>query len=241
MEAQAIEVARELARAQAEERARQDAIAADDALKRRILQNGKLIEADQKLWEEELTLERNREKAAEDRHKRKQERKKEEQRMEQILINQKRDAIRTTIQAAVSAAQAGKASFETQKKIAAAQALVNAYLAISDVWADDDSNYYVKLAKVASAAAQVFGVVSSLRSVSVGGGGGGGVSTTAPAQPSVPGSQDSLLQQDGTPSQNGGGQTTIVFQGGTFIGGDKDELAREMVPPIQQALQDGQR
>jgi hypothetical protein len=207
-----------------------------EMLQARIDQNAKFIEEEQKLWQMELNLQAENAAAEERIFNRQQERKKQEFVMDKLLLDQKMDSTREVQRAAVAAEQAGLISFNSQKRIAAAMALVNAYLAISQVWAEKSNSVYETVAKVAYTAGQVFGVVSALRGVTV----GGGSAPAAPGAPPIQGGQ-SLLDQDRTTVQGGGGQTTIVFQGGTFIGGDKDSVARDLTPSIEKALEDGQR
>lgn len=210
----------------------------EELLQARIDQNKKYIEEEQKLWQAELDLETANKNAEEAIHKRRMARLDEEQAKKRLLINQQMNMTSEVLRAASAAESAGLASFNTTKKVSAAMALVNAYLAISQAWSEPGDNVYTKIAKVAYVAGQVFSVVGALKGVSVSGGGGG---AAVPGAPPAAGGQSLLDQNAQNVNIAGGGQTTIVFQGGTFIGGDKDALARELVPAIEQALTDGQR
>jgi hypothetical protein len=205
----------------------------------RIEENGKIIEEEQQLLQARLEVDALNDAAEERFHNNKKRRADEEIR----LNRNRRDSALSTASAMLNSvatlAQAGNASFRTQKAIAIATGTVDAIRAALSAFSSTPYPYNFIAAGLTFAAG--IARVSSIRSTNVGGGSAGGSFGAAPAPPPEPDvNLDSLLERQGG-IVGGGTQTTIVFQGGTFIGGDKEQVARELVPAVEKALQDGQR
>jgi hypothetical protein len=207
--------------------------------KERLAENAKMIEDEQKLWEKRLLGEIANDQMNEKIHQKRVARRQKEIDLERQAVRERQNALRSLVGGLSAALQASTSSFETKKKIATAEALINTYVAISQA-STATSNYYVNLALAAAAAATGFARVRAIQSQTIGGG-GSALAEGAPTVASIPSQDSSNLLTENQQGAGGGTQTTIVFQGGTFIGGDKDQVARELVPAVEKALQDGQR
>jgi len=203
-----------------------------EELQRQIEHNGELIEEAQSQWELELNIEQDKDRLKEMMHQRQIERDRKEKDSNMSKIQTASRVARGMLGSLSTIARASDASAKNQLKLAKATGTVNAISAALNAFANAPYPYNYVAAGLALAA--------GLSKVAQMGGGGASAMGTAPEPPST--DVNSLLEdatQQGFNVQ--GTQTTIVFQGGTFVGGDKDALARELTPAIETALSDGVR
>src|SRR5690606_37690147 len=143
------------------------------------------------------------------------------------LANTRQNALETTqmivsglTDATAAMASSSKKMFEWNKRLAKAEAVVNAYRAIQQVWADPALPFYAKVAATAVTAAKTAANISAINSTQFGGG------TTPSAA--------------GTPTVN---NVPVQQQVITIRGIDPSQLftGRQIVDLVNEAQRDGAR
>jgi hypothetical protein len=226
-----LQLTEDLEKAKSNLRAQEQRRAAAEAAANRAAEFAEQLEEGQAQWELELKIEQDKDRLREMMHQRQLDRDKTEKQSNLDKIQTASRVARGMIGSIATIARANTANQKTQLRIAKAMGTVDAIGAALNAFRNAPYPYNYVAAGLALAA--------GMSKVSQMGSGGATGMGTAPEPPQA--DLDSLLADQQKQAQLNTTQTTIVFQGGTFVGGDKDALARDLAPAVETALSDGVR